>query len=148
MSVIEGILRCYRPITIDNLIMVPSTSKNHISIFMDFLEDNNFLALCQAHSKLGMPKLLSKSLRDIKQAIRHISLNDKFKTMFDYSTKLITAATKVPLPSVELVSTLAIIDYLPVIVNMQPLMTKARKAWLQLRGADIAAKYWGKYSLQ
>jgi len=148
MSVIEGILKCYKPITVDNLIMVPATSKNHINMFIDFLEDTNFLALSQAHSKLGMPKFLSKSLKDIKQITRHILSNDKFKPMFDNSTKLITAATKVPLPSAELVSTLAIVDYLPVIVNIQPLMTKARKAWLQLRGADIVAKYWGKYSLQ
>lgn len=142
MSVLEGILGCYTPVTIGGLNMVPQASKEHTESFISFLEDATFEELSKESFGLGLPSYFKKSAIRIKQLVRKIVSNERFRPMVNAASKPITIATGVPLPDAELVKTIIPSPYLPPIISLQPALEEARIVWERLLGdKDLAERY-------
>jgi len=142
MSVLQGILGCYTPVTIDGLDMVPEASKEHTESFINFLEGSTFEGLSKENFGLGLPLRYRKSVTRIRQIVRKIVSSERFKPLVNASSKPVTIATGVPLPDADLVKAIVPSSYLPPIVSLKPVLEEARMAWERLLGdKDLAERH-------
>lgn len=142
MSILQGILNCYRPLNVDALSVVPHATKKHLDLALSFLEDSMFKDLTKERYKMGLPLYVKKSLVKVKQIVRRIVSNERFEPLFNTSLKLIETATKVPLPKANLIQLILPYDYLPPILRLEPLLEEAKKVWkLRCGEEDIAERY-------
>jgi hypothetical protein len=142
MSVLEGILNCYSPHTIDGLNILPSASKEQQGLFINFLEDSSFSDLSRANFGLGLPFRFRRSATQIKQVVRKIVSSERFALLVGASSKPVTAATRIPLPDADLVRALVPSNYLPPIVSFEPVLEQARAVWEDMFGnKNLAERY-------
>lgn len=142
MSILEGVLNCYSPFTIDALNIVPRATREQAELFINLLEDSSFKELSRASFGLGLPIYFRKSLLRIKQGVRKIVSSERFKPLVNASSKSITAATRVPLPDADLIKSMVTSDYLPPIVSLKPILEQARTVWEgQYGDKNLAERY-------
>lgn len=142
ISVLEGILNCYSPSTVDGLSVIPNYSRETVNEFLDFLEDSNFKGLSQENFKLGFPDQISKAAIKIRQRVRRILSDERFEKILYLSSKSITAATSIPLPAAEIATALLTSKYLPPIISIKPLLDQAELSWkTAISEEDLLERY-------
>ena len=129
MSILEGILGCYRLGKIEGLRITPSAVKEQEESFIRFLEDSDYEELSKANFGLGFPPHFKKYSTRIRHLVRRIVSNDRFPHIFEACSRPLSVATQVPMPSSDLVKTLVPSSYLPPIVSLEPALHEAREAW-------------------
>jgi len=142
MAIVEGILNFYRQGTVGAIEIVPRARKKQTELFINFLEDTSFEELSRATHSLGFPLLFRKSAVQIKQTLRKIMASERFAQIIAASSKPISAVTRVPLPSPELMKMFEFSDYLPPIVSLKPTLEQAYTDWDTLfKDENLAERY-------
>lgn len=140
MSILEGILNCYNLGEVECLRIVPHAVKEQKESFISFLEDVDYEELSKANFGLGIPLHFKKYSIRIRHLVRRIVSNDRFPHIFEACSKPLMIATQVPIPSSDLVKTMMPSSYIPPIVNLEPALHQARKAWIQSVGDETIAE--------
>lgn len=129
MSILEGILSCYRLGEVEGLHVVSHAAQEQRESFIRFLEDLDYEELSKANFGLGFPLYFKKMSAKISQLVRRIVSNERFASMFNACSSSLMIATQLPMPNSELVKTLVPSSYLPPIVSLKPALHEAREAW-------------------
>lgn len=142
MAILEGIFNSYKQDTVGAIQIVPHGGKKQTELFINFLEDTSFEELSRATHGLGFPLLFRKSAVQIKQTLRKIVASERFAQIVAASSKPISAVTKIPLPSPELVKMFEFSDYLPPIVSLKPTLEQAYTGWdTILKDKNLTERY-------
>ncbi|MGB7061041.1 MAG: hypothetical protein WBF13_01650 [Candidatus Zixiibacteriota bacterium] len=136
VSILQGIFNCYRPRRTTSLTIPKVADRKLLRMFDDLVEDVTFQELSRERYLLGFPTRLKRSLTNIKRCARDILDKKPFQGVFDLSSKIVHAATSVPVPDSEFAKSLLNQKYLPPVVSIGPLLEKARRTWMKISPED------------
>jgi hypothetical protein len=143
LATFAGILATYKRHKLGVIKMVSVKGDELVNVFEAFLEDETYRSISKEFHDLGFPSRLKARLSRIGTLSRRLVRERIFKNVVDIGTKVITAATQVPLPEAELGERLLQKKYLPPIAYLQHAIDKAFNAWtksgcelMELKGCE------------
>ena len=139
IAMIEGLLSTYNENEIDSLYpRLTGDRPELMKLFYDFLHEKEYLMYSEQNFSLGFPKKLKRAKLKIKHLVKTLMEKEKFKILYDYSSKLVKVATKIPLPDSNAAQSLLKKQYLPPVISLGEIMLNAERNWAHLRPDPIA----------
>jgi hypothetical protein len=133
---LEGVLRTYEPLRVAGL-RVPNTSSasDLVSIFDRLVNDEEYVQLSNAASKLAIPSSRRSALARIREKIRTILSHGRFAGVWDVTSKLISVWSGAPMPEADRLATIIVPRQFPVFVDTKPARAAAIQSWLRTQEA-------------
>jgi hypothetical protein len=129
IAVLRGILNAYAPVQTDAVIIRPSTTDRQIRLFLTFVEDSTYREMSQAAHAFGIPGRLERSRQLFSRAARALILKAPFRQTVNLGSKIISAATHVPIPDADVAASLFHKEYLPAVVDVDDAVARAIEQW-------------------
>lgn len=129
LAVLAGVFNCYDPTSVNSVILKPTVSDRLVELFVEFVQDETYKQMSRSFHDLGYPAHLKRSLTVIGRLSRKLVTKVPFKQVLDISSKIIAAASSLPLPDSELGESLVRKKYLPPVVPVRKAIGRAREAW-------------------
>jgi hypothetical protein len=129
LAVLTGILNCYSSKSVDSIVLKPDTNVRLVELFSEFVQDETYRQISRSFHELGYPARLKRSLTIIKRLARKLVTQAPFKQVIDVSSRIIAAASRLPVPDSKLGASLVQKKYLPPIVPVRQAVGRAREAW-------------------
>lgn len=126
---LEGIFGTYEHNSVESIAIRSDAPKERVLLFEEFVEDEEYLRLSEEYYRLGLPDYMKRAVTLIGRFARKVIAKPAFKETANLSAKVVTAATKIPMPNSEMWDTLLKQEYLPPIVSLRDAIYKARKMW-------------------
>lgn len=130
VSVLEGILATYKPISVTATAVRSMASDELISLFEEFVQDESYQQLSEQAHKLGYPQRAKRAVTLIGRYAKRLVAKPAFQQVANLSSRGISMATQVPLPNSEMCEALITSGFLPPIVSLRKAMDSAKQLWL------------------
>jgi hypothetical protein len=129
LAILSGILESYQLRTPDSLVLRSSAPDRLVSVFQEFIQDETYRLLSTQTHSLGFPAHLQRSLIILGRLAKQIAAKERFRQLVCVGSRVIAAATHVPVPDDETFAHLVRKGYLPPIVSLDKAFQKAKEAW-------------------
>lgn len=129
LAVLAGVLNCYGPTSVDSIVLKPTSNVRLVELFAEFVQDETYRQMSRSFHDLGYPARLKRSLTVIGRLAKKLVTQAPFKQVIDVSSKIIAAASSLPVPDSELGASLVRKKYLPPVVPVRHALGRAREAW-------------------
>lgn len=140
LAILTGVFNCYVPTNVNSIILKPTSSDRLVELFVEFVQDEVYRQISCSYHDLGYPDRLKRSLTVIGRLSKKLVTKAPFKQLIDVSSKIITAASSLPIPDSEFGESLVRKKYLPPIVPVRQAMERAREAWEKAETALISLR--------
>lgn len=130
---LEGILGTYKQNSVDSITIKSDASKEHVQLFKEFVEDQQYLRLSEEYYRLGLPDYMKRAVTLIGRLTRKLIKKPVFRETAGLSSKIVSTATKIPMPNSEMWEALLRKEYLPPIISLKRVMEKAERSWDKTR---------------
>jgi hypothetical protein len=137
LAVLAGVFNCYVPTSVNSIILKPAGSDRLVELFGEFVQDEVYRQMSCSFNDLGYLDHLKRSLTLIGRLSRKLVTKAPFKQVIDVSSKIIAAASSLPMPNSDFGESLVRKKYLPPIVPVRQAMGRAREAWEKAETAFI-----------
>jgi hypothetical protein len=128
-SVLIGIFASYQRVMHDSVVVRGVASQDLVQRFIDFTEDVYYKELSKEVHALGIFKTAMQAIPKINRAARKFLETKANKQLIDFGARAVTVATGVPLPGSSLAESLLSEQYLPPVVDLRSVVSKAKKTW-------------------
>jgi hypothetical protein len=132
LSTLLGIFSSYELVEVGTIITTSNASDDLIQIFDEFVHDQQYRELSFNFHELGHPMRIKKSIHEIGQLSRILISKRSFKPLINFTAKLISAATKIPITDSELGESLLSKKYLPSVISLYVPLSQAHERWKRL----------------
>lgn len=129
LAVLTSLLNCYGSLSVDSIVLKPDSDVKIVELFSEFVQDETYRQISRSFHELGYPARLDRSLTIIKRLATKLVTQTPFKQIIDIASRLISAASSLPVPDSKLGASLVRKKYLPPIVPVRQAMGRAREAW-------------------
>jgi hypothetical protein len=129
LAVLSGVLNCYETASVDTIVLKPAANTRQIELFAEFVQDEAYKELSRTFHNLGYPDRFKRSVTVIGRIARKLMTQAPFKQLIDVSSRIISAASNLPLPDSELGAVLVRRKYLPPVVPVRQALSRAKEAW-------------------
>jgi hypothetical protein len=140
LAVLSGILETYNPITYSSLSLHSTAPSQLVQVFQEFAQDEAYREISAQAHLLGFPAHARKAVVNIGRLSREFVTKSPFKQIVNLSSKLISAATSLPLPDADSVASLVRDAYLPPIIPLKKAIQKAKETWEEVNPSFIPLK--------
>jgi hypothetical protein len=133
MAAIAGVARAYQPITVDAPIVRPQAHNLLAEKFEELLEDQAYKELSAENRFFGIPALAQGAKLKVGRAVKAFINRPKAQQLLDSGTRIVSAATEVPVPESQTVARLLERNFLPPLICLDDLVERAEVAWKAAR---------------
>lgn len=130
LAALEGALHSYKPTIVPGLMSISPRSSDFADMIGELLDDELYCALSDAAQKIGFPDRMKKSCDNMLRKARKVVRKSIFKGVYNVGSIGITAATQIPVPKEDTVQALLGSKYLPPVIDLKSIVTRARKSWI------------------
>lgn len=129
LAILAGVLETYSPQSITTFELRSSAPDRLVTLFQEFIADETYREMSTHTHLLGFPIHLQRSMTLLGRLAKQLVTKSPFKDLVNLSSKGISAATSLPIPTSEMYEPLLKTGYLPPIVSYGGAVQKAREAW-------------------
>lgn len=137
LAAISGLSRTYRRIESEHALVRSDAHPRLIEHFEELIEDQAYKHLSEHTRLLGIPTKLEFAKSRMRSALRSLLEKPLARELLSEGSRVITAASSVPLPDAGSFSRLLTKSYLPPVVSFSETVRRAKAVWEQARPAFI-----------
>lgn len=135
LSILLGIFNSYQACSFSTIKYKSTINEDFSLIFEEFLNDTTYNEMSMNAHLWGIPEKLKKSMSSFKILSKQMLRKPAFKQFLNYGSKVISTATKTPVPDSELAESILKHEYLPVIIDfVSEVETRAFNNWINKEG--------------
>lgn len=137
LAALEGILRLYQAHNLPGLVSAVHHRPELMEQFSNLLQDQRYQELSRSAARIGIPGRLQRTIELMRRSAQALLANETLKQVFKLGSKVVTAATRVPLPDTDFAESLLAKRYLPPLISLYQTNLRARRAWVEANPSPI-----------
>ena len=142
LATLLGILRTYRKQDLSAITALPRAKPELVELFSRLIEDQTYLENSANAHGIGFPERLERSLVLVRRGCASIVSRKPFRQIFTLGSRAVEAAICLPVPNSEVTEQLLRRDFLPPIVELQPVIRDAIRMW-EKTNPTLTSEWWG-----
>lgn len=143
IAVLRNIFAAYGPVQTDAIIITPTATERQIQMFQEFVEDATYKGMSTAAHAFGIPGQAKRAARLFSRAARALSKKTSFRPAINLGSKIVSAATKLPVPDADFAASLFHKAYLPPVIDMRDAYSRATQRWYQVNPTAVTPSFLG-----
>jgi hypothetical protein len=133
LAAISGLSRTYHRIESEHALVRSDAHPRLVEHFEELVEDQAYKHLSEHTRLLGIPAKLEFAKSRMGSVLRSLLEKPLGRELLSAGSRVVTAATKVPLPDAGSFSRVLTKSYLPPVVSFSDTVRRAKAAWKQAR---------------
>ncbi len=119
LSILQGFLSSYEVQSIETFEIRSNAPTRSIEFFDELVRDTTYRSISSEFHSIGYPSRYVESITRIRKLCTKMVEKQAFKGIFNFATKVISAVTKIPMPSADISDALKVKEYFPPILNRE-----------------------------